>query len=238
MEVNNTLQFDKIEETINLLSVRVLERFPGSSLGNTCKDFHEFTLKSKDIITWIDKPNYLLRIITYVFIFIMLALIVYSFTLIDLHVDNKFSEITTVLESSLNNFALIGAAIFFLVSLENRIKRTRAIKFLNEIRGFAHVVDMHQLTKDPQLTMDSSLRTSSSPKRDFTPFQLQRYLDYCGEFLSLIGKLAALYSQSLPDEVVIQSSSEIENLCSNMAGKIWQKLSILNEQEDHRSENV
>ena len=231
MNVNNTLEFEKIEKTIKLLSVRILERFPGSSLGSTCKDFHGFALKSKDIIAWIDKPNYLLRSITYFFIFLMLALVVYSFTLIDLHVENKFSEITTTLEASLNNFALIGAAIFFLITLENRMKRTRAIKFLNEIRGFAHVVDMHQLTKDPQLTMESSQRTTNSPKRDFTPFQLQRYLDYCGEFLSLIGKVAALYSQSLPDEVVIHSSSEIENLCSNMGNKIWQKLSILDEQE-------
>lgn len=230
MDVNNTLQFDKIEQTIELLSLRILERFPGSSLGKTCKDFHTFTLKSKDIIAWIDKPNYLLRILTYVFIFIMAALVIYSFTLIDLHVDNKFTEITTVLEASLNNFALIGAAIFFLITLENRIKRTRAIKFLNEVRGFAHVVDMHQLTKDPQTNLDDALSTEHSPNRDFTRFELQRYLDYCAEFLSLIGKVAALYSQSLPDEVVVQSSGEIETLCSNMANKIWQKLIVLNEQ--------
>ena len=227
MKTNNTLQFEKIEKTIKLLSVRIEERFPGSSLGKTCKDFHSFTEKSKETIAWIDKPNYLLRSITYCFIFVMLALVVYSFTLIELHLDNKFSEITTVLEASLNNFALIGAAMFFLVTLEDRIKRTRAIKFLNEIRGFAHVVDMHQLTKDPQLTMETNLRTEHSPNRNFTNFQLQRYLDYCAEFLSLIGKVAALYSQSLPDEVVIQSSSEIETLCSNMAGKIWQKLIVL-----------
>ncbi len=230
MDANNTLDFDKIEATINRLSKRILERFPGSGLGKTCQDFDKFTIKSKEIIAWIDKHNYLLRTITYCFIFVMLALVVYSFTLIELNLDNKFSEITTVLEASLNNFALIGAAMFFLVTLEDRIKRTRAIKFLNQIRGYAHVVDMHQLTKDPQLTMDPKLKTESSPVRDFTPFELQRYLDYCAEFLSLIGKVAALYSQSLQDEVVIQSSSEIETLCSNMGNKIWQKLIVLNEQ--------
>jgi hypothetical protein len=132
-----------------------------------------------------------------------------------------------VAESSLNNIVLLSAAFFFIFTLENRIKRVRAIKYLNEIKGFAHVVDMYQLTKNPQLIGREKKNTEHSPKREMTKFEMQRYLDYSSEFLSLIGKVAALYSQHLPDEVVTQTSSEIQNLCSDTSNKIWQKMIIL-----------
>ena len=101
------------------------------------------------------------------------------------------------------------------------------MKFLNEVRGFAHVVDMLQLVKDPHALGEFRLDTANSPKREMTELELQRYLNYCSEFLSLIGKVAALYAQSLPDGAVIQASSEIENLSSSISNKIWQKLIVL-----------
>jgi hypothetical protein len=61
-----------------------------------------------------------------------------------------------------------------------------------------------------------------------TKVELQRYLDYCSELLSLIGKTAVLYAQQLPDEVVLSSANELEQLCSSLSQKIWQKLIILN----------
>jgi len=130
-------------------------------------------------------------------------------------------------EASLNNVVLLSAAFFFIFTLENRLKRVRAIKYLNEIKGFAHVVDMYQLTKNPQILGGEIKDTEHSPKRTLTKFEMQRYLDYSSEFLSLIGKVAALYSQKLPDEVVTQTSSDIQNLCSATSNKIWQKMIIL-----------
>ncbi len=229
MEVNNTLDSLKVEQTIEKLSARINERFPGSGLGNTCENFLQFTKNSKASIDWIAKPNLLLRSVAYISIALVLGLIVYSLTLVDFKLKSTLSEIVTVLEASINNIVFLGAGIFFLYTLENRWKRIRTIKFLNQVRGFAHVVDMHQLTKDPQLLASGSKNTKSSPKRLLNKYEMQRYLDYCDEFLSLIGKVAALYSQSIPDEVILQSANEIESLCSNMANKVWQKMNILSQ---------
>jgi hypothetical protein len=231
MKINNTLNADKVEETIEKLSIRIKERFPESSLGTTCRDFHRFTKKSKKIIQWIERPNILIRGIAFLSILLVLSGITYSFTIVDIKLKNTLTEIVTVLESSLNDIVLVGAGIFFLYTLENRLKRIRAIKFLNEIRGFAHVVDMHQLIKDPQKLLGPQEETENSPKEILSKFEMQRYLEYCSEFFSLIGKVAALYSQSIPDEVIVQSAGEIESLCSNMANKVWQKLDILNSME-------
>ncbi len=104
-------------------------------------------------------------------------------------------------EAAMNIVVLVGAALFFLISLETRIKRRRALRDLHVFRSVAHVIDMHQLTKDPSIVLARSAPTASSPKRPMTRFELARYLDYCSEMLSLANKLAALYAQNLPDPV-------------------------------------
>jgi hypothetical protein len=119
-----------------------------------------------------------------------------------------------------------------MVTIETRIKKNRASGLLNDLRVIAHVIDMHQLTKDPVMLLSDSKFTKNSPKRKLSKFELQRYLDYCSEALSLIGKVAALYAQSLPNEVVVRTVNEIEVLSTGFSRKIWQKLIILNEMDN------
>ena len=93
----------------------------------------------------------------------------------------------------------------------------------------AHIIDMHQLTKDPEriANPDAGGDTPSSPTRHLTPFALSRYLDYCSEMLSLLSKSAALYVQDFADPVTISAVNEVENLTTGLSGKIWQKIMIL-----------
>ncbi len=63
---------------------------------------------------------------------------------------------------------------------------------------------------------------------------LARYLDYCSEMLSITGKLAALFAQSVNDEVVVGAVNDIEELGSNLSRKIWQKITMIEGQRrDH-----
>ena len=141
-------------------------------------------------------------------------------------------EFVQIVEAGINDIVLIGAAVFFLITLETRYKRGRALKSLHELRSIAHIIDMHQLTKDPERIMNRAFsRTGSSPKTTMTKFELRRYLDYCSEMLSLTGKIAALYVQEFDDSVALASVNEIEALCTGLARKIWQKVSILQDEE-------
>jgi hypothetical protein len=88
---------------------------------------------------------------------------------------------------------------------------------------------MHQLTKDPERMHVQGPDTRSSPKRTMTNFELNRYLDYCSEMLSLSGKIAALYVQDFPDAAVVAAVNDIEDLTSGLSRKIWQKIMILDE---------
>ncbi|MFT7306060.1 MAG: hypothetical protein ACI9P7_001324 [Candidatus Azotimanducaceae bacterium] len=65
---------------------------------------------------------------------------------------------------------VILVAIYFLVSVANRIKRQRALAALHQLRAVTQVIDMHQLIKDP--TMLAANKTSSSPERKRTPQQI------------------------------------------------------------------
>ncbi|MBQ4820291.1 hypothetical protein [Aquimarina sp. MMG016] len=224
------LQPEKIIKTIDLLEKRISDRFPNSSLKEVCLQFLTAAQESKQNIHWISSPNIPLRIFSYVIIATGLGGLLYSITYIDLKLENTtLANVVAVSEAIFNDIILLGAAIFFLVSLESRLKTKRALKSLNELRVIAHVIDMHQLTKDPYVNDSPQSATENSPKRTLTKFELQRYLDYCSEATALIGKVAALYSQSLPDEAVVRAVNEIEVLTTGLSRKIWQKLTILNE---------
>jgi hypothetical protein len=83
------------------------------------------------------------------------------------------------------------------------------------------------LTKDPERLLTRANDTASSPKRTLSSPELLRYLDYCSEMLSLIGKLAALYVQKFNDPVALAAVNEVEELTTGLSRKIWQKIMIL-----------
>jgi hypothetical protein len=130
-------------------------------------------------------------------------------------------------ESAAQDLVFLGIAIYFLVTIEGRLKRRLALRDLRRLRAIVHIVDMHQLTKDPEHLLVPSDRTASSPDSQLTRFELSRYLDYCSELLALSSKLAALHAQYMNDPVVLDAVNDIEVLAANLSNKIWQKIVIL-----------
>lgn len=224
-----SLNSEKILDTIETLGKRIDERFPASGLGRVCQELRTIALESQRRSAWIAKPQRLLRCITgalgtiiIVSLFIVLARASWPRSGFDLVL------LVQVSEAGLNVFLLLSAAILFLITAETRIKRRRALKAIHELRALAHVIDMHQLTKDPERLLIRAMETPSSPKQHLSPFELGRYLDYCSEMLSLIGKLAALYVQKFDDPVALVAVNEVEELTTGLSRKIWQKIMIIN----------
>lgn len=223
-----TLDVDKTLATLRQLSNRIHERFADSSLAAVANELCDVAKDSRSRIEWIERPHKGLRLAICALILFCVFLAVYAGTqLVKVRV-NEFE--LADLEWVTNEIIFLGAALLFLFSLEVRVKRTRALKVLHDLRAMAHVIDMHQLTKDPsQIFHPSATPTKSSPSRVLTPFLLTRYLDYCSEMLSLLGKLAALYAQSLPDPVVVAAVNDIETLANGLSRKIWQKIVMLDD---------
>ena len=161
------------------------DRFPQSNLANVCKELHEISKETHQTVQWIAKPNYLLRLGTYVFIAVAIMLLVQSLLELDVRADGiNLADFVQMIDSALNSLVLIGAGILFLVTLENRRKRSRVISAVNRLRCIAHIVDMHQLTKDPHSIAEQVYATPHAPQQALNPHELARYLDYCTEMLA------------------------------------------------------
>ena len=226
----DTLKPSLIVETIEKLYHRIGDRFPNSGLKTVCGQLHQISKNMEARADWIGKPLAWLRALTWAIcaLIVVLALLPFFFVSVE---DGTWDleKVVTLMEAGLNDVVLIGAAIFFLLTVEIRYKRQRALKALHELRSIAHVIDMHQLTKDPHriIAKTTYAQTVQSPKLEMTQFELRRYLDYCSEMLSLTGKVAAVYVQEFDDGVAMASASELETLTTGLSRKIWQKIAIL-----------
>ena len=226
---------EEIEGLVLLLSKRIRERFPYSGLTKVCDRLLEISRLTKKRSAWISKPIQSIRIGSWLLVGIIVAgLLTTLFSLTTPKTLLSVTEFVQLLEAGINDVVLIGAAIFFLLTFESRIKRSRALRAIHELRAVAHIIDMHQLNKDPQRLLTPGVQTASSPKTDLNAFELSRYLDYCSEMLSLTGKIAALYVQNFEDPVALASVNEIESLTTGLSRKIWQKLILLHSGKRHK----
>ncbi len=221
-----SLDPDKIIATLEALCSRINDRFPGSGLGAVCAEVVALARQTSQRIADVSQPIWGLRIALLALLAGVVAVVgMLAIEWSALKTSDELTETMQGVDAGVNLLIVLGGAAFFLASLETRWKRDRALKALHELRSIIHVIDMHQLTKDP--SMLGHIRTRSSPDRPLTPFMLIRYLDYCSELLSLTAKCAALYAEKLSDPVVIDTVGNIELLTSDLSSKIWQKITIV-----------
>jgi hypothetical protein len=228
--IYRSLDPQRVIETISALQQRITERFPGAGLGGVCAELNAIAQHNSQRAEAIGRRNIFLR----AFVFLVLAggvwLLVRVAMLISISTSTTADNVYSVLqgiEAAMNIIVLMGAALFFLITIEDRLKRRRALTALHELRSIVHVIDMHQLTKDPSAVVSVGGKTPSSPARTLSGFEVARYLDYCSEMLSLTSKVAVLYAQAFPDPVVTEAVSDIERITAGLSQKIWQKIMIL-----------
>jgi len=223
-----TLVAQEIRKTIERLHLRMRDRFPESNLASVCRELYQISLETDHTVQWIAKPNYLLRFGTYAVILIAVLAFVESLLQLKISADGlNLADLVQMIDSGLNSLALTGAGILFLVTLENRRKRNRVIHSVNRLRCIAHIVDMHQLTKDPDSIAEHAVSTPHSPHRALGPYEMARYLDYCTEMLSLVSKTGFLYVQDYHDPVATEAVNDLEALTNGLSHKIWQKIMML-----------
>jgi len=217
-------------ETIGRLVARIFERFGDCGLYRVCAQLHAIAKVDTRRAISIGRSYMWLRALVFATIAAGIAVLGWMLSLIDFTnaAADNVSSIAQGIEAAANLTVLTGAAMLSLLKLEERLKRRRALAALHELRSIVHVIDMHQLTKDPsKFTVRAN--TPSSPPLVLNEFQMTRYLDYCSEMLSLTSKVAVLFGQSLDDRAVAEVVSDIERVSSGLSQKIWQKIMILEE---------
>jgi hypothetical protein len=225
------LDIDNIVITAVRLHRRVAERFPEAGLAGVALELRHVAEESRTRLEQIRRPLPVVRALVGLAM-LLIGVVVAAGVALTLRqpVDTgNLSDLIQAIDAAVNEVVLLALAIFFLLNLEGRLKRREALRHLHELRSLAHVVDMHQLTKDPdQAVLSHAAATESSPERPLSRFQLSRYFDYCSEMLSVTSKVAALYAQYLNDPVVLDAVNDVESLASALSVKIWQKTMVLN----------
>jgi hypothetical protein len=223
------LRGERILETAERLSDRIDERFPGSGLSGVCHHLRAVAAAAAREVPLLGRPIWPVRLFIVAAIAVLVAAAAWMASLLfRVSLDpGNVSEALQGSDAARNDIIFLSLAIFFLVSLETRVKRRRVLRSLHRLRSIVHIVDMHQLTKDPEHLLSPRTDTASSPDRELTRFELARYLDYCSEMLSLSSKLAALHVQYVNDAVVLGAVNDIETLAASLSNKIWQKIMIL-----------
>jgi hypothetical protein len=221
-----TIDAQLVLQTLEQLRLRIGERFPKAGLGNVCAELALLATDTQTRVTELAKPMIWIRVGVGVVLAAGVGLAAYGIDTIGFRSgETEVLSLVSALESAVNLLLVVGAGVFSLTSLEARLKRHTAMGALHELRSIIHVIDMHQLTKDP--VMFGAKRTKASPDHKLSLFELVRYLNYCSEMLSLSGKLAALYAQDFNDPDVIEAASDIEQLATNLSQKVWQKITIV-----------
>jgi len=230
------LQASSIISTIDRLQLRITERFAQRGLAQVCAQLAATARRDRDRVEKLRKPNLFVRagvlslgVLLAAALWLLVTQVKLPSLLRLLEPGDEAAAILALfqgVDSAVNIMIFFGVGLFFLLRHEEREKRRNALEDLFELRSIAHVIDMHQLTKDPT-TLLTENRTASSPQDAMTPFELVRYLDYCSEMLSLVAKVAALYAQDVRDPVVIETVSDLESMTTNLSRKVWQKISIV-----------
>lgn len=226
---NLTLDAHRVIETIRTLQRRITERFPEAGLGVVCGELLAVAQASSARAQQIARRHILLRLGLVALSVGGVALLVLVLSQLEYSRSSGDSVFIVFqgIEAVANLVVLTGGTLLFVITIEQRLKRRRALSALHELRVIVHVIDMHQLTKDPSASVVVGGKTPSSPARTLTPYELSRYLDYCSEMVSLTAKVAVLFAQSLPDPVVTEAVSDIERIAAGMSQKVWQKITML-----------
>jgi hypothetical protein len=223
-----SLDPQKILTTTERLERRIVERFPDRGLALVAQEVTALAKKVGREVAELQPPIWSLRLLVGAVVLTGAAVFMWIGSIIPLNQVGRetFASVEGV-EAAINTVLLAALGLIALVRLEARVKRQRVARGLHELRSVIHVIDMHQLTKDPVTLSPDFLPTTTSPRRDMSAAEMSRYLDYCSELLAITGKLAALYAQAVPDDGVAEAVNDIEVLGSSLSRKIWQKITLI-----------
>ncbi|HLV54180.1 MAG TPA: hypothetical protein VKY71_01245 [Actinotalea caeni] len=229
--------YDRLDATAVLATVerlqrRIAARFPERNLSRVAEELQAVVA---DVTERAESPDLLLRWLRVASRVAVAGLVVLTGLVVVVLVrdlQRAPDEVDALdwvqgLEAGINDVVFAGIAVGFLWLVPSRMERSRALQVLYRLRSLAHIIDMHQLTKDPERLNADFRRTPASVDTRMTAIDMANYLDYCSEMLSLVGKAAALFGDRTTDSAVLDTVSDVESLTDNMSTKIWQKVALL-----------
>jgi hypothetical protein len=208
----------RIIQTAENLALRVCEGLPESTLAGLAVELARVARATEERTRQASRPIYALRAASLLAIGASLSGLWYL--VVHIHARWEFGTIPEVFESAdagFNLVLLLAGALWFLITLEARVKRKRALTFLGELREFIHVIDVTQLYYTPDLYKVAPAASRSSLNLDYT------YLLFCTQMLAVISNLAPLYTRGSAGDSIWRAAADVEMLSNAIGIKLTSK---------------
>src|SRR5204863_1077089 len=138
------LKDDKLLETVERIQKRIAVRFPGSGLSQVAAELAQVTREAVARADEIRRPNYWIRAgLVLVGLLAVIGVARHFYFAENLRAGLR--ELLEFVNATAGVSVYLIAAAVFLVTLEIRFKRRKALRAVHELRAMAHLIDMHQL---------------------------------------------------------------------------------------------
>jgi len=208
----------RIIETAENLAREVGEKLPGSSLAGLAVELAKIAHATVERARQARRPIYAIRVLS--LLAISVSLLGLWYLLDHIHARWEFGTITEVFEAAdagFNLLVLLAGALWFLITIENRIKRKKAFEFIEELREFIHVIDVTQLFYTPLVYNPDPAAARTSVTFDYT------YFLYCTQMLAVISNLAALFTRGVVGDSIMRAAAEVALLANAITVKLLSK---------------
>jgi hypothetical protein len=204
----------KIVEAAKNLADDINARLPGSTLAGLAEELTKVAVATRTRGRHAQRPILAIRAVSA--LAIGLALVGLWYLVRHIHTRWEFGtvgELFGALTAGLNLLVLLAGALWFCVTLEARLKRKEALGYIQELREFAHVIDVTQLYYTPGLYRSRHGAPAGKTAIDET------YLLYCTQMLGVISNLAPLYTRGATGDSILRAASEVQMLAMAIATK-------------------
>jgi len=218
---NRRLDPEKLTSTASQIASWLKGEFPQAHLTVVAEDVCKLTREATAKAGAIARPAWPLR---------LLLLLLFAGVVFGLYQWVKQNDIRTVMKLADDmKFAgmYIVAAVVFLITLEMKWKRLRVLRAVHELQSVCHIIDMHQLAKDPSIERFREQRDDFGNALFYE--KVDEYLHACTALLAIVSKLGQLYIDRFPDPVATKAVNDFEETCTGLSTKIWSKIIYLNQ---------
>ena len=213
LEPRRRLDAGKIVETAKNLADDINVRLSGTNLAGLAEELAALAVATEERARRARRPFLAVRALSALAISLVLLGLWYLAR--HIHARWEFGTINNVfdaLNTGFNLLVLLAGALWFCVTLEARIKRKETLGFIEELREFAHAIDVTQLHYTPNLYRARQGAPPGTPAIDET------YLLNCTQMLAVISNLAPSTRAGRP-AIRSCAASEVQTLAMAISAK-------------------
>jgi hypothetical protein len=206
----------EVIETAKNLADDINARFAGSQLASLSHDLALLANATEERGRQAHRPFLVIRTLSA----LAIGLVLLGLWYLASHIHAKWglstvNDVMGAVNTGFNLLVLLAGALWFLATLEVRIKRKKALGFIEELREFVHVVDITQLHHTPEFY---ALAKGTGGDTGRVALD-ESYLFHSTQMLGVISNLAQLYTRGATGDSVLRAASEVQMLALATASK-------------------